>query len=271
MLRLMTYQCRRLDTWWAPWVARAGAGRTPLAVIDARDSHYIYPWDWPLLKASRLYFKRELMAWRMRATQPLQNYLTEKRVMPHISKLRPMSQGADESSFASSSRPMRERDIDLFMSGGDNPLRKDIREKVEKLGGSFKVFINNGLLPVEAYREMLQRSKLAVCVESWASETWRQYEAAAAGAIPLMSWPYTLGHEPLEPDRHAFYFSYIGDHFERVVEQALRDADRLQNMSDAARKFVLAKKGRRQLVNYVVETTLNDLRHPGQGTQLYRV
>jgi hypothetical protein len=182
-----------------------------------------------------------------------------------------MSQGADESSFASSSRPMRERDIDLFMSGGDNPLRKDIREKVEKLGGSFKVFINNGLLPVEAYREMLQRSKLAVCVESWASETWRQYEAAAAGAIPLMSWPYTLGHEPLEPDRHAFYFSYIGDHFERVVEQALRDADRLQNMSDAARKFVLAKKGRRQLVNYVVETTLNDLRHPGQGTQLYRV
>ncbi len=269
-LRLLTYQVRRLDSWWAPGVTRAGGGRTPLAVVDARDSHYIYPWDWPLLKASRLYFKRELMAWRMRATQPLQDYLTEKKVAPHIGKLRPLSQGADETAFASSARPMRERDIDLFMSGGDNPLRKMIREKAEKLGNRFKVLIHSGKVSDEEYRESMQRSKLAVCVESWAAETWRQYEAAAAGSIPLLSWPYTLTHEPLEPDVHAFYFSYMDGHFERVVEDALSDTDRLQRMSEAARKFVLEKKGRRRLVNYVVETTLADLDRPGLNSQPYR-
>ena len=256
LVRSLTYRHRRLDTWWAPWVAAAGGGRTPLAVIDARDSHYIYPWDWPLLKASRCYFKRDLMAWPMRAVLPLQDYLGRKRIEPHVDKLRPMSLGIQEERFAPSSRPVRERDIDIFMSGGDNPLRKLVREKCERLAKRHNVFVNNGLLPFAQYQEMLQRSKLAVCVESWGCETWRQYEVAAAGAVPLMSWPYAQVHEPLEPDRHAVYFSYMGDHFERQVEQVLADPDRLQKMSDEARAFVLARKGRRRLVNHVVETTL---------------
>jgi len=105
---------------------------------------------------------------------------------------------------------------------------------------------------------MLQRSKLAVCIESLGGETWRQYEVAAAGVIPLMSWPYTQVHEPLLPDEHAFYFSYMGNHFENMVEIALGDADRLQRISDAAREFAITKKGRRRLLNYVVETTLTE-------------
>ncbi|HUB66825.1 MAG TPA: glycosyltransferase [Candidatus Methylacidiphilales bacterium] len=256
MIRYLTYQHRRLDTWWAPWVAAAGGRKTPLAIIDARDSHYVYPWDWPLLKASHLYFKRDLMALPLRAVQPLLDYLGEKRLKPHVDKLRPMSLGLQEERIASSARPVRERDIDIFMSGGDNLLRKMVREKCQALTQRYKIFINTGLLPFAEYQEMLQRSKLVICVESWGGETWRQYEVAAAGAVPLMSWPYTLVHEPLEPDRHAIYFSYIGDHFERQVEQALSDPERLQKMSDEARAFVLARKNRRRLVNHVVETTL---------------
>jgi len=268
-LRFLTYECRRLDSWWAPWVA-ARATQTPLVTIDARDSYYIFPWDWPLLKASRLYFKREMPSWRMRATQPLQNYFTEKRVAPHIHKLRPLSQGVDESRFAPSARPVRERDIDLFISGSENPMRKYIREKAEKLNGRFKVFVAKGLLPIEEYHELMQRSKLAVCVESWGAETWRQYEVASAGCVPLINWPHTQVHEPLEPERHAFYFSYIGDHFERVVENALSDLDRLQTISSAGREFVLEKKGRLNLVDYVMKTTFEDLQHPGIGAQGYK-
>ncbi len=255
-LRHLTWQRRRTDTWWAPWVAKAGNGRTPLAVLDARDSHFIYPWDWPLLKACRFYFKRDLMFWPMRALQPLQTYLKDRVVSPHIEKLRPMSLGIQEERFAASSRPMKDRDIDIFMSGGDNPLRQKIREKCEKLAGRYKVFVNKGLLPFAEYQEMLQRSKLAVCTESWGGETWRQYEVAAAGCIPLMSWPYTQVHEPLEPDLHAFYFSCMGDHFERAVERALASPQELQAVSERARAFVLEKKGRQRLVNYIVETTL---------------
>ena len=255
--RFLTYQHRRLDAWWAPWMVRYGRSKTPLAVVDSRDGHYICPWDLPLLKAAKLYFKKDLMCWPRRALMPLQNYYTEKKIRPHEEKLRPMSLGLDEGRYAPVSRPMKDRDIDIFWSGHENnPLRRLIREKCERMSGRYRVRLPKEMLPIEEYREILQRTKLAVCIESVGGETWRQYEVAAAGAVPLMSWPYTQVHDPLLPDEHAFYFSYMSDHFERMVEEALRDGDRLQRMSDAARQFVLQKKGRKGLLNYVVESTL---------------
>jgi hypothetical protein len=255
--RLLTYQHRRLDSWWAPWIVRHGKSRTPLAVIDSRDGHYVFPWDLPLLKAARLYFKKDLMYWPRRALMPLQNYYTEKRIKPYEAKLRPMSMGLDENRFVANPRPMKDRDIDLFMSGNENSLlRRLVREKCERLADRYRVEVHTKMLPDAEYHEMLQRAKLAVCVESFGGETWRQYEVAAAGAVPLMSWPYTQLHDPLLPDEHAFYFSYMSGHFERTVEDALRDGDRLQRMADAASQFVRAKKGRRLLLNYVVDTTL---------------
>jgi glycosyltransferase involved in cell wall biosynthesis len=256
--RFLTYQHRRMDSWWAPWIVRHGRSRTPLAVIDSRDGHYVFPWDLRLLKAAKLYFKKDLMYWRRRSLMPLQNYYTEKRIQPYEQKLRPMSLGMDMKMAPPAARPMKDRDIDILMSGNENnPLRRLIREKCESLAGRYRVVVPKGMVPLVEYQEMMQRAKLAVCVESYGGETWRQYEVAAAGVIPLMSWPYTEVTDPLVPDEHAFYFSYIGDHFERTVEQALRDEDRLQRMSDAARKFVLEKKDRRRLLNHVVEATLS--------------
>lgn len=255
--RLFTYQHRRLDSWWAPWLVRHGKSTTPLAAIDSRDGHYVFPWDLPLLAAARLYFKKDLMYWPRRALMPLQNYHTEKKIKPYEAKLRPMSLGLEENHFVPAARPMKDRDIDLFLSGHENnPLRRLVREKCEALSGRYRVQVHTKMLPSEEYHEALQRAKLVVCIESFGGETWRQYEVAAAGAVPLMSWPYTQVHNPLLPDEHAFYFSYMSDHFERTVEDALRDGDRLQRMSDAARKFVREKKGRRRLLNYVVDTTL---------------
>jgi glycosyltransferase involved in cell wall biosynthesis len=255
--RLFTYQRRRLDSWWAPWMVRYGKSQTPLAAVDSRDGHYVFPWDLPLLAAARLYFKKDLMYWPRRALMPLQNSYTEKKIKPYEAKLRPMSLGLEENRFVPVARPMKDRDIDLFLSGNENnPLRRLIREKCEALSGRYRVQVHTKMLPFEEYHEALQRAKLVVCVESFGGETWRQYEVAAAGAVPLMSWPYTQVHDPLLPDKHAFYFSYMNDHFERTVDEALRDGGRLQRMSDAARQFVLAKKGRRGLLNYVVETTL---------------
>ena len=256
--RLLTYQHRRMDSWWAPWVVRHGRSKTPLAVIDSRDGHYVFPWDLPLLQAAKCYFKKDLMYWPRRDLMPLQNYYTEKKIKPFEHKLRPMSLGLDAGMFVDEARPMKERDIDLWMSGNENnPLRRLIREKCEALAGRYRVVTPKDMVPAAEYREMLQRTKLAVCVESFGGETWRQYEVAAAGVVPLMSWPYTQVTDPLVPDVHAFYFSYIGDHFERMVEQALADPDRLQRMSEAARQFVREKKPRSQLLNYVVETTLS--------------
>ena len=255
--RLLTYQHRRLDSWWAPWVVRHGKSKTPLAVIDSRDGHYVFPWDLRLLRASTLFFKKDLMNWTRRAVLPLQNYYTEKKIKPFIEKLRPMSLGLDRNMFAPHARPMKDRDIDLYMSGNENnPLRRLVREKCEALAGRYRVMALKSMVSAEEYPELLQRAKLVVCVESFGGETWRQYEVAAAGAVPLMSWPYTQVTDPLLPDEHAFYFSYMSDHFERTVEEALRDVDRLQLMANRGRQFVREKKDRRQLLNYVVDATL---------------
>jgi len=260
-VRLLTYGRLRMDTWWAPWVVRYGASATPLAVIDGRDGHYVFPWDLPLLKAATLYFKRDLMNWPRRALMPLQDYYTEKKIRPHLAKIRPMSVCLEESRFAPTSRPMKDRDVDIFMSGSqNNPLRLMIQEKCQRLASRYRVVAHDGLLSFEEYLEMLQRSKLAVCVESYGGETRRQYEVAAAGAIPLMSWPFTQVVDPMVPDVHAFYFSFIDDHFERTVDEALRDADRLQRMSDATRSFMLEKKQRKKSLRYFVEQTLAEAR-----------
>jgi len=255
--RLLTYQHRRLDSWWAPWLVRYGKSKTPLAVIDSRDGHYVFPWDLPLLEACKLYFKKDLMYWPRRALMPLQNYYTEKRIKNYEPKLRPFSVCMDESRNVVHARPMKDRDIDIFLSGHENnPLRRLIREKCESLATRYRVRVAREMIPFDDYVECLQRAKLAVCIESFGGETWRQYEVAAAGCVPLMSWPYTQTHNPLLPDEHAFYFSYMSDHFERTVAEALRDNDRLQRMSDAARQFTREKKCRRALPNYVVDTTL---------------
>jgi hypothetical protein len=255
--RLFTYQHRRLDSWWAPWIVRGGRSRTPLAVVDSRDGHYVYPWDLRLLEACKFYFKKDLMYWPRRALMPLQNYFTEKRVKPHEGKLRAMSMGVEENRFVANPRPIKDRDIDIFMSGSENSLlRKLVREKCEALASRYKVEVHTQMIPQEKYEEMLQRSKLVVCVESYGGETWRQYEVAAAGAVPIMSWPYTQVHDPLLPDEHAFYFSYMADHFERTVADALGNPTRLQRMATAGAQYIRAKKGRRQLLDYIVDTTL---------------
>ena len=256
-LRLLTVQHKRLDSWWAPWIVRGGKSRTPLAVVDSRDGHYVFPWDLRLLRAAKLFFKKDLMYWPRRSLMPLQNYYTEKKIKPLESKLRPMSVCIDETRLVAQARPIKDRDIDIFMSGNENnPLRRLLREKCEALAGKYRVKVASGMIPYEEYVESLQRAKLAVCVESFGGETWRQYEVAAAGAVPIMSWPYTQVHDPLLPDTHAFYFSYMADHFERVAAEALTDDARLQRMADAGCEFIHARKGRRGLLNYIVDTTL---------------
>jgi hypothetical protein len=254
--RFYTYKRRMLDTHWAPWIARAGGRRLPLAVLDLRDSPFVLPWDWPLLQACSLYFKRELFFMPERSLLPLRLSHGDKRVTPMIEKLRPLTYGVRPSHLERPNRPMAERDIDIFMSGGSNPIRAALKERLKKLSGRYRVQITEGFLPDQEYDEMLQRARLVVCTESYGCETWRQYEVAAAGAVPLLNWPYTQNYRPFEPDRHAVYFSLIGDHFERQIDYALGRPEMLQEISTATREFVRRNKDRRTIADYIVAMTL---------------
>ncbi len=232
--RYFTYKRRMLDSYWTPWLLSGKVrGKVPLAVIDHLDTVFVLPKDYPLLKASTLYFKLNLFFWPRRSLMPLENLFGIKRVIPFTPKLRPFTNGVPRRSIPEKARPMRERDIDLCFTGTiiparskddvnpfadltRNPIRQEIYERCEKLKDRHKVFCLNGIVPKEDYLELMQRSKLMVCTESFGCETWRHYEVSAAGAIPLINWPYAQNYLPLQPDVHAIYFSLIGDDFERT-------------------------------------------------------
>jgi hypothetical protein len=272
--RFLTYKQRMLDTYWAPWLlAGRVRDKVPLAVIDPLDTSFVLPRDFPLLKACTLYFKINLYFWNRRSLMPLENLYGIRRVINYTRKLRPMTHGVPASRIPATARPVRERDLDVCFTGniglrraaddpnlfGDltsNPVRQQIYERVLKEQGRYKIFCLNDRVDAAEYFELLQRAKLVVCTESFGCETWRHWEAGAAGAVPLISWPYSTGYKLYEPDVHAVYFSLIGDDFERVVDRALADPAKLERISQAVRDFTIAYKERVKLGEMVVDETL---------------
>jgi hypothetical protein len=182
------------------------------------------------------------------------------KVEAHAGKLRPLSYGILPNAIPEKIRPMAERDIDVFMSGLINPLRTAMGQRLERLKGEFNIDVCWEKVSRESYFDKLSRSKLVLCVESFGCETWRMYQASAAGAVPLISWPYVQNAFPLEPNRHAIYYSYMGDDLEQQVRTALTHPEKLAEMSQATHEFTKQHKDRAALGRYVVETALEEFR-----------
>jgi hypothetical protein len=206
---------------------------------------------------------------------PLETFLGMRRVTRFMTKLRPFTNGVPKRRIPAKARPMRERDIDICCTGtirphrsaddpnpfGDltlNPIRQSIYERCLKLKDRHNIYCFEGRVSNEEYLELLQRSKLIVCTESFGCETFRHYEVAAAGAVPLVNWPYAQNYMPLQPDVHAIYFSLIGDDFERTVAQALADPAKLERIALATRAFTRQHKERGRVGETIIEETLRE-------------
>jgi len=263
-----------LDTYWVPWlINRKGGGKVPLAVIDFYDTSFVLPQDFPLLEAATLYFKLNLYFWPRRSLMPLEHLFGRKLVTPHTPKLRPMTNGIPRELVPAAVRPMAERDIDICFTGSIvpkrsaddpdplidltfNPIRRDIYNRLVKLKDRYRVFALDGMVPWEEYRELLQRSRLVVCTESFGCETYRHNDVAASGGVPLVNWMYATNHLPFEPDVHAIYFSLIGQDFERTVERALADPAKLAEIAAAGRDLVVNHKQRQIVGEFIIRETL---------------
>lgn len=264
-MRFFTYKRLMLDTWWAPSLVKGLTDRVPFAVVDLRDPHYLLPWDERLLTSCTHYFKRELFAWHRRSMLPLYTYVGKRRLEPHESKLLPLSYGVDGGQIPAAEiiKPMAERDIDLFITGFGNPVRNHIRERCMKLASRYKVVTVEGKVSSAEYTDHLNRSKLVVCTESYGCETWRQYEAAAYGAVPLINYPFVLHHQPMVPDEHAVFFSLAGEDFEHQIDRALSSPALLEKISRQTRQHTIEHKDRRRIADYIVNTALNQGHGPG--------
>ncbi len=256
--RFSTIKREHLDVILVPSLLRGLPRPVPLAALDIRDAHFVRPWDWPLLKASTLYFKREMFAWKVRSLEPLMTWRRAKEIAPYEKKLRPLSYGLDPARIPASVRPMAERDIDLFISGAGNPVRDSIKERCRALTGKYRVVVSSDKVSEAEYFDLLQRSKLVVCTESAGCETWRQYEVAASGAVPLINYPYVLHHQPMESDEHAIFFSLAGQDFEKQLARALGHPSLLQDIATRARPWTIAHKARPRIADYVIEETLKE-------------
>jgi hypothetical protein len=274
-LRYFTYKRRMLDTYWAPWLLAGLRDRVPLAVADTLDPSFVQAKDFPLLEAATLYFKVNLYYWPRRSLAPLETFFGARRVTRYVPKLRPLTFGVPAHAIPAEVRPMRERDIDVCFTGSIrptraatdidpvadlafNPIRQEIYERCQRLSGRHKVFCLDGRVPPSEYAALLQRSKLVVCTESFGSETGRHYITSAAGAVPLINWPYVQNYQPFEPDIHAVYFSLIGDHFEKTVAETLAAPEKLDRISRATREFTIEKKVQGKIGEYVIGETLRE-------------
>jgi len=274
--RYFTYKRRMLDTFWTYWLLAGKLRRqVPLAVIDFLDTSYVLPRDYPLLKAATLYFKLNLYFWPRRSLMPLETFLGMRRVTAYTPKLRPLTNGIPRRRIPDQARPMRERDIDLCVTGtiipnrsADdidpfpdftfNPIRREIYERCSRLKDRYKIFCIDGVVPKDEYQELLQRSKLMICTESFGCETFRHYEVAVSGAVPLINWPYAQNYMPLQPNLHAIYFSLIGDDFERTIADALSNPERLETIARQARAFTIQHKEHLHLGEIIIDETLRE-------------
>ena len=273
-LRFLLFKHSQLDTWWTAWlVNRKGGGTVPLAVVDFYDISFVLPQDFPLLQAATLYYKLNLYFWPRRSLLPLESLIGRSKVLPLVTKLRPMSQGIPRDLIPATVRPMAERDIDVCFTGtiiptrskddhdalaelAYNPVRREIYERLVKMKGRYRMYVLDGMVPWEEYRELLQRSRLVVCTESFGCETYRHNDVAASGAVPLVNWMYATNYLPFEPDVHAIYFSMIGQDFERTVDRALADPGKLAQIAQAARDLVVHHKQRQHIGEHIIRETL---------------
>jgi len=268
-LRYLFKRRRVLDTFWAPILLRDKRIKTPMAAIDYRDESFVAPSEFLLLEASTLFFKSNLYHWPHRSIAPLSAFLGYSRVQRLRSRLRPSCYYVPITSKPEKVTPIRERDIDVLFTGvirpwankGDMevlPVRQYIYETCLRLKekGRYNVVAIDGKVSMEEYESLLQRSKLVACAESVACETSRHYDTPLFGAVPLANWPYADCWKPFIPDEHAFFFSVYGNDFEKVVDRALSDLNRLQVVADQSRAFTLEYKFPRAIADHIVSETL---------------
>ena len=272
---LFSHRFGQLDTFWTPLLLSGKVReQTPLAVVDQMDTSFVVPDDLRLLQICTLYFKSNLYHLPINTLLPLRTMFGYRPVLPHLNKLRPWSNGVDGRFVPETVPSIKERDIDILFTGTisrpmvpgreaepdytRNWIRQDIYQRCQKLAGKIRFHGVDRAVPPEEYVQLLRRSRLVICTESFGCETGRIYEVAVYGGVPVINWPYTQNYKMLRPNEHALYFSLIGEDFEQVVLEALSQPEKLERMAREARAFTIREKERQVLGEYVVEETLRE-------------
>jgi len=179
-------------------------------------------------------------------------------------KLRPISLGLPDPESFPSPAP---KEFDVLYGHGrdfrDKPLRDrlvaELQDACRRLGLNLKLV--DRVSKAEWIR-LMAASRLVFSPPGVGWDCWRHYEAMMAGAIPLMTYPTILRHQPPVEGVEGFYFAPEPGGLERGLTLAWSQRNRFQEISSAGRDLVLRHHTFPKLRGYVIGETFAAFSRP---------
>jgi hypothetical protein len=242
----------------------------PVAVVDLDDPPVIPRSELFLLDRATLYFKRELPPdhWRVFAgtvhwTVPTPRFRSIPRHQARLSKVRPISLGLS-SAFLDWDRghalPTAEKTVDVFFAGrvfGSSTLRRRGVEELRALQAEgYRIDLCDSRLPIDEYLLRCARAHIVWSPEGLGWQSFRAYEAALCGSVPMCNRPTIELYKPLVAGVHALYYEPEPGSLRRAIMLALAQPARLGQIAAAARDHVLAHHTPRAIAHHVLAQTL---------------
>jgi hypothetical protein len=247
-----------------------GPVAAPVAIWDMADAPIVLRHHAFLMDRATLYFKRELPAdyWRvfmgtLHEHVPTPRFRRSDRQRRRVAKLRPISLGLPlglDRNSAVATFHTESKTSDVFFAGrvdASSTVRaRGLDELLALRAKGYKIDIPETPLPLEAYLKRCAQARLTWAPEGYGYETFRTYEAAICGSVPILNAPPIERYRPLQHGVHCFHHDVEPGGLTHTIEHALGDRERLGQMARAARDFVLAEHTFTALGRHVVEATL---------------
>jgi len=245
----------------------------PIAIWDWEDSPFVFSHNQFLLDRATLYFKRELPVdhWRvfMRTVHerlPTPRFRQLEKQRRRVAKLRPISLGLPRGREAMA-RPVapEQKTADVFFAGrveGSSTVReRGLAELIALRDKGVRVDVPDKPLPLDEYMARIARAWLTWSPEGYGYDCFRTYEAAICGSVPVLNRQTIERYQPLRDGEHCFYYDAEPGNLSATIERALQDRNRLGQMAQTVRDFVLVAHTPAALARYVAATTLDAVRH----------
>lgn len=235
-----------LVRWVLGEVGRLGGAAPAVIGLDLHDAFTIHPSNFSLLKACRLYFKRELpldYGWLFRPWRASRQMRLEASAPGTLGRLRPIPLGIGAAKMEMIPDAAQPKDADVFFAG-------DLRASFIRRGG----FAELKSLAAEGIRVDLPEARLSQkefferCARAWLTwspagtgwQCFRHAEAALCRSVPVINDSPIREHAPLMHGQHCLYYPPEPGGLTRAVLDSLRDKERLARMAEAARHHILS-------------------------------
>jgi hypothetical protein len=242
------------------------AAKVPIGGVDTSDAPVIDNSRFSILRASRVFFKRELptnpansFLYTNDRTEDTGNIMRIPFFSESVAKLRPVSLGVEDSYFEKLAVYNPAKDLDVFFAGAtpNRPTRLIGLRHLQRLKEEgFRVVATDVRFSHEEYLALAARALVCWSPEGYGFDCYRTYEVAALGSVPLLKVPPIISYAPFQAENNGLFYSHEGTDFYDVLKAHLTGRSELAEMGQRAREHVRACHRDSMLAAYMIETLL---------------